>query len=80
MFKKTGVKMVKEDFEKLQRLARLGWMPGEPMIVFSVEEGFRRDRAVIDALKECHRLALAYGLPEISGYYGLDLDREFIII
>jgi len=76
--KKTGVKVTKEDLEKLQRLASRGWLPGETMIVFSVGEGIRKDRATIDAQKACHQLALAYGLPEISGYYGITKDGEFI--
>jgi len=76
--KKTGVKVTKEDLEKLQRLASRGWLPGETMIVFSVGEGIRKDRATIDAQKACHQLALAYGLPEIPGYYGITKDGEFI--
>ena len=78
--KKTGVKVTKEDFEKLQRIARQGWMPGETMIVFSVGEGIRKDRATVNAQQVCHQLALDYGLPEIPGYYGIDNDGEFITI
>ena len=76
--KKTGVKVTKEDFDKLSRLARSGWMPGDVMIVFSVGEGIRKDAATVDAQKICHKLALDYGLPEIPGYYGIDLDGEFV--
>ena len=76
--RKTGVKATVEDFEKLERLARQGWSPGETMIVFSVGEGIKKDAATVDARIECHKLALAYGLPEITGYYGIDLDREFV--
>jgi hypothetical protein len=76
--KKTGVFVSEEDFEKLERLVRKGWKPGETMIVFSVGEGIKKDRATVDALITCHRLALAYGLPEIPGYYGITLDREFV--
>jgi len=32
------------------------------------------------AAKMCHQLALDYGLPEISGYYGIDVDGEFVTI
>ena len=77
---KTGIKAKEEDFEKLARLARQGWREGEIMIVFSVGEGIRKDAATVDAQKECHKLALAYGLPEITGYYGIDFDREFVRI
>lgn len=74
----TGVKVTPEDFEKLSNLVRRGWSPGETMIVFSCGEGIRKDQATVDAQKECHRLALAYGLPEIEGYYGIDNEREFV--
>ena len=33
-----------------------------------------------DPAKECHRLALAHGLPEIVGYYGIKKDGEFVEI
>jgi len=76
--KKTGVKATQEDFDKLVNLAKRGWMPGQTMIVFSVGEGIQKDQSTVGARKECHKLALAYGLPEIRGYYGLDIDREFV--
>lgn len=32
-----------------------------------------------DPLIACHRLALAHGLPEIKGYYGMDLrNGQFV--
>lgn len=77
---KTGIKATPEDFKKLSNLVRRGWQLGEAMIVFSVGEGIRRDQATVDAQKECHRLALAYGLPEIEGYYGIDFDYEFVTV
>jgi hypothetical protein len=76
--RRTGVKATKKDFEKLVTLVRLGWQPGETMIVFSVGEGIRKDEATVDALKTCHQLALNYGLPEIDGYYGIDQEGEFV--
>jgi len=76
--RKTGMKVTKEDFEKLQNLAHRGWMPGETMIVFSVGEGIRKDQGTVDARETCHKLALDYGLPEITGYYGLSNDGEFV--
>ena len=75
---KTGVKASQEDLEKLTNLARRGWMPGQTMIVFSIGEGIHRDEDTVNAKKECHKLAIAYGLPEITGYYGIDLDGEFV--
>lgn len=77
---KTGIKASEQDFEKLKNLTQKGWQHGETMIVFSVGEGIEKDNTTFDAKKECHRLALAYGLPEIQGYYGIDNNREFIKI
>jgi len=76
----TGVFAKKEDIEKLTNLARRGWGQGETMIVFSVGEGIRKDQAIVDARKICHQLALAYGLPEIKGYYGIRGDGEFVSV
>ena len=76
--KGTGIRATKEDYDKLVLLAGRGWTAGQSMIVFSVDEGIRRDEATGTARQECHRLALAYGLPEIQGYYGINHDREFV--
>lgn len=78
MIVKTGTKCSKEDYDKLTKLANQGWRQGETMIVFSVGEGIAKDQATLDAQKICHELALGYGLPEIQGYYGLDIDGEFV--
>jgi len=76
--KGTKVFAKQEDFNKLLSFARTGWMQGDRVMVFSVGEGIRRDKATVDARKMCHKLALAYGLPEIAGYYGIKKDREFV--
>jgi hypothetical protein len=52
IMKQTGVKVTKEDFEKLMQLAGKGWMPGDQVIVFSVGEGIRKDQATVDAKKK----------------------------
>jgi len=78
MIEKTGVKASKEDFEKLKQLAALGWQDGETVIVFSIGEGIRKDKATVDAERVCHELALKYGLPEIPGSYGIDNEGEFV--
>lgn len=77
--KQTGVKATKEDFEKLTDLAQRGWKSGARVMVFSVGEGLRRDATTFDARKVCHQLALDYGLPEIEGYYGIDMNGEFVV-
>lgn len=74
----TGVFVSQDDYDKLVHLASSGWSSGEPMIVFSVGEGIKKDQATIDTKKVCHQLALDYGLPEIQGYYGMSKDKEFI--
>jgi hypothetical protein len=78
--KSTGKFASKEDTEKLMRLAKNGWQQGEMMIVFSVGEGIRKDQSAVDAKKACHQLALDYGLPEITGYYGIKKDGEFVSV
>lgn len=76
----TGVFAKEGDFDKLMSFARTGWMPGDRIMVFSVGEGVKKDQATMDAKKMCHKLALVYGLPEITGYYGIKEDREFVTI
>ncbi len=74
----TGVFATKEEIEDLKRLALRGWKQGDIMIVTSVMEGIIKDQGTVDAKKACHELALAHGLPEIPGYYGITHDGEFI--
>ncbi len=78
--KNTGIKVSKDDLEKLQNFAQRGWMPGDRIIVFSVGEGIKCDEVTVDAREMCHKLALNYGLPEIEGYYGIDKDGEFVTV
>lgn len=74
----TGVFASKSDLEKLVNLVQRGWTQGEPVIVFSVGEGIRKDEATHTAKEVCHKLALEYGLPEIKGFYGIKKDGEFV--
>lgn len=76
--KNTGIKCTQEDLDKLVNLVKKGWQHNETMIVFSVGEGIKKDQATVDAVKVCHQLALDYGLPEITGYYGVTNDGEFV--
>jgi len=75
---KTGVFVTKEELQDLKNLVARGWRPGDMMIVSSVMEGITRDKATVDAKIVCHKLALAHGLPEIPGYYGITQDGEFV--
>ena len=74
----TGVKCTPKEFEELKSLVAAGWRVGAPMICFSVLEGINRDAATVDAGRVCHALALKHGLPEITGYYGIDNDGQFV--
>ena len=76
--KKTGVKVKEDDLNKLKQIAYNIWIPGQPIIIFSVGERIARDKATLNAKKICHQLALDYGLPEIPGYYGITNDGEFV--
>ena len=78
--KNTGKFATKKDTEKLIQLVTRGWQQGETMIVFSVGEGIRKDKATVDAKNACHQLALDYGLPEIEGYYGITREGEFVSV
>ena len=66
--KKTGVFATKEEIEHLKIQVRTSGMflpGGQPMG---------------NPQKECHRLALKHGLPEITGYYGITNEGEFVEI
>lgn len=64
--KKTGVFATKEEITMLKD------MMNTPMIMLQCGPP-------PNPAKECHKLALDHGLPEISGYYGLDLNEgEFL--
>lgn len=54
-----------------------------PLIAFTNPEppgpGVPHAIPIADPIKAAHQAALAHGLPEIPGYYGIDLDNgEFI--
>lgn len=74
----TNVFATKEELEDLRSLASQGWRHGDIMMVSSVMEGITKDQKTIDAQKTCHKLALSHGLPEITGYYGVTNNGEFV--
>ena len=74
----TGVFATKEEISYLKGLAARGFQPGQPIIALSVGMGMEQEKATVDAQKECHRIALIHGLPEIPGYYGITKDGEFL--
>ena len=73
----TGIFATLEELEDLRSIARQGWMPGDIMIVTSIMQGITKDQKTMDAHK-AYQLALAHGLPEIPGYYGIDIEGEFM--
>ncbi len=75
----TGVFATEDEFSDLLNLARRGWMDGDTVMVSSVMEGLRKDQSTINAKVACHKVALAHGLPEIEGYYGIDKNMQFIL-
>ena len=59
-------------FATAEEIERLKGMVGAPMIALQCGDP-------PDPRKEAHRIALAHGLPEIRGYYGVDLKTgEFL--
>lgn len=67
------IKQVKEAVQRAQ---------STPVIAFSsrhaLEEGGLSGQAWKDAKELCHEFALAHGLPEITGYYGMTNEGEFV--
>lgn len=68
--KKTGIKATKQELATLRRRMSL------PVMYLSGGQ----ELAGPTALQLCHQFALKHGLPEISGYYGLDEDDEFVTV
>ena len=74
----TGVFATTEEIDDLRNLAQAGWMSGDVIMVTSVMQGITKDQKTVDAKKACHVIALAHGLPEIKGYYGITEEGEFV--
>ena len=73
--KKTGVFAIKEEIEELAKLAEEA--RNTPAILLFGKHDMAGD-AWRKAQKRCHELALMHGLPEITGFYGIDNDGEFV--
>ncbi len=72
--KHTGIKATEEEIEKCQQLAKVA--QSTPVIkVGSVDISAAAWKEAIEAV---HAAALAHGLPEIEGYYGMTPDGEFV--
>lgn len=76
---KTGVFASKEQLEEVKIIFDRRYKPREPVICFSMKQGIERENAPRDAQKLCHKYALKNNLPEMEGYYGIDLETgEFV--
>ena len=78
---RTGIKATEAEITELKDL--LESARRTPVMALSVDDGMAgRDFASTarqNMLQRCHALALAHGLPEITGYYGADLETgEFV--
>lgn len=75
--KRTGVKAAPEEIAELRRRAREA--RDTPMILISPLGGVDlATRAWREVTVRCHELALAHGLPDIPGFYGMLEDGEFV--
>ena len=77
----TGTFASPTEIEELKDL--LSRARNTPVIALSVAHGIERGGFAGEArqamLKRCHEIALAHGLPEITGFYGCDLATgEFV--
>ncbi len=76
----TNVKCSVEELAEIQQLSKQA--AATPVMATSVAAGLAgRDFASLArkrCLERCHELALAHGLPEIPGYYGVTPDGEFV--
>ena len=73
--KYTGVRATQEEIEECRKLSEAA--SSTPMIMLNVSGGPSAS-AWDRTKKRCHELALAHGLPEINGYYGMTMDGEFV--
>ena len=80
--KHTGVKATPEETVNIQELAKVAQKT--PMIAFSSADALSGDDMASQAWKRVHealqKAALAHGLPEIPGYYGMTEDGEFVTV
>ena len=76
----TGIYATNDELDDLRRIADRGWQHGEMMIVTSIMQGILKDKTTIQGHEVCNRLALAHGLPKITGYYGITKNGEFVKI
>jgi hypothetical protein len=79
--RRTGIFATIEETTELKKLADEARQT--PVIAFSSAHALERGGLSGEAWDlvhhTCHKYALAHGLPEIGGYYGIDCsNREFV--
>ena len=78
--KRTGVFATEEELADLKKLATEA--ASTPVMALSVGHGLSTGgfagEAHTRAKKAAHECALAHGLPEITGYYGVMATGEFV--
>jgi len=74
--KKTGVRPTEEERKILLDLVDKAMKA--PVIMIAGECVASTEWAIAE--HRCHKMALAHGLPEIVGLYGLDEDGEFVLL
>lgn len=76
----TGVFATKEELREISEAAKVA--NNTPCIALSVAHGIEKGgfsgEAHLSAKELCHKLALAHGLPETTGFYGIKNDGEFV--
>lgn len=72
----TGVFATEEEKTELQALAQEA--ANTPVMTVRSDLPDFASVAWERTLKRCHEAALAHGLPEVTGFYGLAEDGEFI--
>ncbi len=75
--KSTGVFATNEERDHLQELLKEA--QSTPLILLFGKHDLSGD-AWGRVKTECHAAALAHGLPEIPGYYGMDEAGEFVVV
>jgi hypothetical protein len=74
--KATGIFATEEEKNECQSLAKAARQT--PMIKLSSSQPFFSETAWKRVHKAVYKAALAHGLPEIEGYYGMDEAGEFV--
>ena len=80
VMKKTGIFATTEEKEILAKEVKQAM--ATPVIAFSSEHALEKGGLAGEAWQavreHCHKIAIGHGLPETEGFYGLDVEGEFV--